>query len=112
MVLISNNLKNHKYRLSSILMTTGCNCKGCFGSLGIDSRYKIYEILKNGVTLSVSEIAEKIGLKQPTVTYHLKQMEENGLLKSSKKGHFVYYEVNEICPQTKFSCILVGTQTA
>jgi len=93
-------------------MTTGCNCKGCFGSLGIDSRYKIYEILKNGVTLSVSEIAEKIGLKQPTVTYHLKQMEENGLLKSSKKGHFVYYEVNEICPQTKFSCILVGTQTA
>ena len=93
-------------------MTTGCNCKGCFGSLGIDSRYKIYEILKNGVTLSVSEIAEKIGLKQPTVTYHLKQMEENGLLKSSKKGHFVYYEVYEICPQTKFSCILVGTQTA
>ena len=93
-------------------MTTGCNCKGCFGSLGIDSRYKIYEILKNGVTLSVSEIAEKIGLKQPTVNYHLKQMEENGLLKSSKKGHFVYYEVNEICPQTKFSCILVGTQTA
>ena len=93
-------------------MTTGCNCKGCLGSLGIDSRYKIYEILKNGVTLSVSEIAEKIGLKQPTVTYHLKQMEENGLLKSSKKGHFVYYEVNEICPQTKFSCILVGTQTA
>lgn len=93
-------------------MTTACNCKGCFGSLGIDSRYKIYEILKNGVNLSVSEIAEKIGLKQPTTTYHLKQMEENGLLKSSKKGHFVYYEINETCPQTKFNCILVGTHAA
>jgi len=93
-------------------MTQGCNCKGCFGSLGIDSRYKIYELLKNGVNLSVSEIADKIGLKQPTVTYHLKQMEENGLLKSSKKGHFVIYEINDLCPQTLKNCILVGNQTA
>lgn len=93
-------------------MTKGCNCQGCFSSLGIDSRYKIYEILKNGVNLSVTEIAEKIGLKQPTVTYHLKQMEETGLLKSFKKGHFVYYEVNEVCPQTLKNCILVGNQTA
>lgn len=92
-------------------MTKGCNCQGCFSSLGTDSRYKIYEILKNGVCLSVSEITEKIGLKQPTVTYHLKQMEENGLLKSFKKGHYVFYEVNEKCPQTLKNCILVGSQT-
>lgn len=93
-------------------MTKGCNCQGCFSSLGIDSRYKIYELLKNGVNLSVSELAKKLGLKQPTVTYHLKQMEETGLLKSSKKGHFVYYQVNEVCPQTLKNCILVGSQTA
>jgi len=93
-------------------MKKGCNCQGCFSSLGIDSRYKIYELLKNGANLSVSELAEKLGLKQPTVTYHLKQMEVNGLLKSSKKGHFVYYQVNEVCPQTLKNCILVGTQTA
>lgn len=93
-------------------MTKGCNCQGCFSSLGIDSRYKIYELLKNGVNLSVSELAKKLGLKQPTVTYHLKQMEETGLLKSSKKGHFVYYRVNEVCPQTLKNCILVGSQTA
>jgi DNA-binding transcriptional ArsR family regulator len=93
-------------------MTKGCNCQGCFGSLGIDSRYKIYELLKKGVNLSVSDLAEKLGLKQPTVTYHLKQMEVNGLLKSSKKGHFVYYQVNEVCPQTLKNCILVGSQTA
>jgi len=93
-------------------MTQGCNCKGCFSSLGIDSRYKIYEILKNGVNLSVSQLAERLGLKQPTVTYHLKQMEENGLLRSSKKGHFVYYQVNEVCPQTLKNCILVGNNIA
>jgi predicted transcriptional regulator len=91
-------------------MTQGCNCKGCFNSLGIDSRYKIYELLKHKTNLSVSDLAQKLGLKQPTVTYHLKQMEENGLLKSFKKGHFVFYEVNETCPQTLKNCILVGTQ--
>jgi ArsR family transcriptional regulator len=89
-------------------MTRGCNCKGCFSSLGIDSRYKIYELIKEHQNLSVTELTEKIGLNQPTVTYHLKQMEENGLLKSSKKGHFVFYEINETCPQTKLNCILVG----
>ncbi len=89
-------------------MTKGCNCQGCFGSLGIDSRYRIYDLLKEVSSLSVSEIAVKIGLKQPTVTYHLKQMEENGLVKSSKKGHFVIYEINEKCPQTLKNCILVS----
>lgn len=90
-------------------MNHNCNCKGCFGSLGIDSRYKIYETLKVSDAKSVSEIAKIVGLKQPTVTYHLKQMEENGLLKSFKKGHFVFYEINETCPQTLKNCILVTT---
>ena len=91
-------------------MTQGCNCKGCFGSLGIDSRYKIYEFLKKEAK-PVSEIANFIGLKQPTVTYHLKQMEESGLLKSRKSGHYVFYEVRETCPQTLRSCILVSAQS-
>lgn len=90
-------------------MTHGCNCQGCFGSLGIDSRYKIYEILK-GEAKSVTEIANLVNLKQPTVTYHLKQMEETGLLKSHKKGHFVFYEINQTCPQTLKNCILVGSE--
>jgi len=93
-------------------MTKGCNCQGCFNSLGIDSRYKIYELLKESSNLSVSEIAQKVGLKQPTVTYHLKQMEENGLLKGTKKGHFVLYEINETCPQTLKNCILVNEPKA
>jgi DNA-binding transcriptional ArsR family regulator len=87
-------------------MTKGCNCQGCFSSLGIKSRYQIYEFLKNSKK-SVSEIVEFIGLKQPTVTYHLKQMEETGLLKSSKEGHFVYYQISHFCPQTLKNCILV-----
>jgi len=90
-------------------MLNSCNCKGCFGSLGIDSRYKIYETLKTSGSKSVTEISKVLGLKQPTITYHLKQMEENGLLKSSKKGHFVFYEINKTCPQTLKNCILVTT---
>ncbi|NBO36240.1 ArsR family transcriptional regulator [bacterium] len=90
-------------------MLNSCNCQGCFGSLGIDSRYKIYETLKTNGSKSVTEISKVLGLKQPTITYHLKQMEENGLLKSSKKGHFVFYEINKTCPQTLKNCILVTT---
>ncbi len=86
----------------------GCNCQKCFGSLGIDSRYQIYQLLKKG-SLSVGEIALEIKLTQPTVTYHLKQMESNGLLKSFKKGKFVYFEINDTCPQTQNKCILMSS---
>lgn len=82
-----------------------CNCQKCFGSLGIDSRYQIYELLKKG-SLSVGEIVSEVKLTQPTVTYHLKQMESTGLLKSYKKGKFVFFEINETCPQTQNRCIL------
>jgi ArsR family transcriptional regulator, arsenate/arsenite/antimonite-responsive transcriptional repressor len=85
---------------------TGCNCQKCFSSLGIESRYKIYNSLKENKRKTVSEVCEFLGLKQPTVTYHLKQMVENGLLKSEKKGKFVYFEINGVCPQTKRTCIL------
>lgn len=91
-------------------MIKSCNCQGCFSSLGVKSRYQIYEFLKSSQK-SVSEIVKFIGLKQPTVTYHLKQMEESGLLKSSKEGHFVYYKVSQLCPQTLKNCILVEAKS-
>jgi len=83
----------------------GCNCQKCFGSLSIDSRYQIYELLKKG-SLSVGEVVSFVKLTQPTVTYHLKQMEKTGHVKSYKKGKFVYFEINDTCPQTLNRCIL------
>jgi DNA-binding transcriptional ArsR family regulator len=73
--------------------------------LGITSRYQIYETLKKG-PLPVGEVALVVKLRQPTTTYHLKKMEESGLLKSKKVGRQVYFEVNDICPQSLNRCIL------
>jgi ArsR family transcriptional regulator len=39
----------------------------------------------------VCEFVPELGLTQPTVSYHLKQLTEAGLLAREKRGAFVYY---------------------
>ncbi len=42
---------------------------------------------------AVSELAEVLGLSQPRVSQHLKQLCEAGLLERFRDGHYVYYRV-------------------
>ena len=42
---------------------------------------------------SVSELAEVLGLSQPRVSQHLRQLCDAGLLQRFRDGHFVYYRV-------------------
>lgn len=63
------------------------------------SRRKIYEYLARQGEKTVTEITKIIKLRQPTVSYHLKQMEKEGLLASRKEGRKVYYSVKMICPE-------------
>lgn len=77
-------------------------CSNCFRSLGVPSRMKIYTFLKDKKAATVSEIVEVVGLKQPTVSYHLKEMEEAGLLESKKVGKEVYYKIGGSCS----NCVL------
>jgi len=58
------------------------------------NRVKIVKILKHG-QLCVCEIQEVLGVSQPTVSKHLKTLEEAGLLNSRKEGLWVYYRLNE-----------------
>ena len=39
------------------------------------------------------EFTDQIGLAQPTVSYHLKQLTEAGLLEREKRGTFAYFRV-------------------
>lgn len=48
---------------------------------------------------TVSELTEIMKLQQPTVSYHLRQMEKEGLLLSRKEGRKVYYSVKMQCPE-------------
>jgi len=58
------------------------------------NRVKIVKILEHG-ELCVCEIQEVLGVSQPTVSKHLKTLEEAGLLNSRKEGLWVYYRLNE-----------------
>jgi ArsR family transcriptional regulator len=44
---------------------------------------------------SVSELTGVLGLSQPRVSQHLKQLCDAGLLERFRDGHFVYYRVSE-----------------
>ena len=63
------------------------------------SRRKIFEFLYLKGDKTVGEITKKLKLKQPTVSYHLKMMEKEGLLKAKKKGREVFYQIKLTCPE-------------
>lgn len=47
------------------------------------------DLVKDGVCISF--ITEKVGLSQPTVTAHMKALEEAGLVKSKQIKNWVFY---------------------
>ncbi len=63
------------------------------------SRRKIYEYLSTHGEKTVGEITHYMKLRQPTVSYHLKEMKKEGLLTSRKEGREVYYSVKMLCPE-------------
>lgn len=67
---------------------------------------KIYEFLQKSGPASVSDIVDHLDLKQPTISYHLKEMQDNGLLDCKKKGKSVFYFINEGCTHDHLACHL------
>ena len=82
------------------------NCTSCFKGLSVPSRMQIYTFLERHKKARVSEVVKVVGLRQPTISYHLKEMEHDGLLKSQKVGKEVYYTVSHFCPYDGGKCVL------
>jgi len=57
-------------------------------------RVKIVKMLQHG-ELCVCEIQAALGVSQPTVSKHLKILEEAGLLNSRKDGLWVHYRLDD-----------------
>jgi ArsR family transcriptional regulator len=59
------------------------------------TRLKILNMLlrAEGAPVCVCEFVPELGLTQPTVSYHLKQLTEVGLLMREKRGAFVYFSL-------------------
>ena len=96
----SNNIKVNNARV--------VRCTHCFKSVSVPSRMTIYNFLNaDEKEATVGEIVEHVGLTQPTVSYHLKEMKHSGLLNSKKVGKEVIYSINRSCPHhNEHECVL------
>lgn len=70
-------------------------CPDCFKVVGERSRYSLVCILgraKEGMT--VTNLTERMSLKQPTVTHHLKALLSVDAVKSVQKGREKFFIIN------------------
>ena len=61
-------------------------------SLSDENRLRILLCVGNGKK-SVSSIVEELGLSQPLVSHHLKELKRALLVKVERSGPFIYYEI-------------------
>ncbi|MFP4036887.1 MAG: ArsR/SmtB-type metalloregulator TsoR [Desulfobacteraceae bacterium] len=61
-------------------------------SLSDVNRLRILQLLSGG-RRSVSAIVEALGLSQPLVSHHLKELKRSLMVRVERRGPFVYYEL-------------------
>lgn len=64
-------------------------------ALSDESRIRIVNLLKTKSGTCVCEITEIINLSQPTISSHLKKLEEAGIITFRKDGLWVNYYLND-----------------
>ena len=67
-----------------------------FKALGDPTRLRIIRMLvsKMESNLSVSDMANKLGITQPAASQHIKVLKNVRILESSRDGYYIYYDVN------------------
>jgi ArsR family transcriptional regulator len=68
-----------------------------FKALGDPTRLRIIRMLASEMEkdLSVSDLARKLGITQPSASQHIRVLKNVGILESERNGNSVYYNVNE-----------------
>jgi DNA-binding transcriptional ArsR family regulator len=69
---------------------------GALAALAQDSRLAVYRLLvKRGPEgLAAGEISERLEIPGPTLSFHLKELAQAGLVTARKQSRFVYYAAN------------------
>lgn len=78
-------------------MKLSSGCAGCFAGLACGTRIEILNLLAEKGEMSVMQIARHFKVTQPTVTHHLKYLQEVGLLSCRKEGRQVFYSPDQPC---------------
>ncbi|RLF49598.1 MAG: ArsR family transcriptional regulator [Thermoplasmata archaeon] len=77
-----------------------------FRALGNETRLRILMMIKDGERC-VCEIVSAIERAQPTVSIHLRKLEDLGIVSSRKEGKSVYYRIvdDRVIAIIKMLCI-------
>ena len=62
-------------------------------ALADPTRREILELLKNG-RLSAGEIGEHFSVTGPSISRHLSILKEADLIRDTREGKFIYYDLN------------------
>ena len=81
-------------------------CPQCFKALSTKVRASMINLLQEKGEMSVMEIVSHFKLTQPTISYHLSELANSGILKSRNEGRKVIYSLNPNCPYDSKKCIL------
>jgi DNA-binding transcriptional ArsR family regulator len=73
-------------------------CRKCFEVISVPTRFKIFNFLKINVEgVTIKTIVKLTKLRQPTVTFHISEMEKNGLVKKTRSGKEVFCFLKQSC---------------
>ena len=75
------------------------SCAGCFAGLSCGTRIEIIALLQKTKEMSVLDIAKHFQVTQPTITHHLKYLQESGLITPRKMGRKVFYSLHPKCDE-------------
>ncbi len=73
--------------------TAAAELERLFKALADRNRLKVVNMLAqaDGEAVCVCEFQDALGLKQPTVSYHLKQLVDAGVISREQRGRFAFY---------------------
>lgn len=73
--------------------------------IGHPLRLRILEYLDVNGESSVSDITKALNVEQVILSQHLKKMRDADLVKTNRRGNFIYYSVYKEYPASIFNCI-------
>ncbi len=65
----------------------------CFKALGDETRLRILMMLADGEKCAC-DIQENFDLKQPTISHHMKILQQSALVQVDKRGKWMFYSLN------------------
>lgn len=67
-------------------------------ALSDPTRLKIVQLLNQKQALCVCDIVSELDQPQPTISRHLNQLKQIGILESERKGTWIWYSISQELP--------------